>query len=191
MSVARCPSCSVPLTHDEANGRACPICGSPLTKTYTGSVTARRTAPSALDNDMRRATGPPPRNTRAVTILGVVNLLLGGVSMGLGATAFYLRALFRSFVGEAHARFMLLVLADLYALIGIVLLLLGVAWMLAGLGVLRRQQWGRILTYILAVLAILIGLGSLTAGLVPGVVLVLYGIPALRVLIRNSVEFSP
>ena len=77
---------------------------------------------------------------------------------------------------------------------GVCFLPLGFLGLLAGLGVLLRKQWGRILTFILAALAILLGLtwvGDRDATHIAiGVAQVLYGIFAFVILIRNRTEFS-
>ncbi len=43
-------------------------------------------------------------------------------------------------------------------MVGIAFLPLGILGLLAGLGVLLRKQWGRILAFVLATLAVLLGL---------------------------------
>jgi hypothetical protein len=55
------------------------------------------------------------------------------------------------------------IMAGLMIVIGVVFLLLGVPGMLAGLGILWRKQWGRILAFIMAVPAIMVGLLTLSA----------------------------
>jgi hypothetical protein len=92
--------------------------------------------------------------------------------------------------------------AGLMTVIGVASLLQGVVGMLAGLGVLWRKQWGRIVTFILAVLAILWGLlfmgGSFEGGafeqgatyIALGAAQLLYGILAFVILIQKRGEFS-
>jgi hypothetical protein len=79
---------------------------------------------------------------------------------------------------------------------GAAFLLLGILVLLAGVGLLWRKQWGRVLTFILAVVAILLGLawalgGDQGARDVPlGATQILYGILALVILIQKGAEFS-
>jgi hypothetical protein len=83
--------------------------------------------------------------------------------------------------------------------LGIAFLLPGILALLAGLGVLLRKQWGRILTLIVAVLAILLGLlwgtGVQDAvqdliDLAVAVVQILYGVMAFVILSTKGTEFS-
>jgi hypothetical protein len=89
------------------------------------------------------------------------------------------------------------ILGGMLAVFGGAFLLQGVLMMLAGLGVLLRQQWGRILTLVMAALAILWGLASLSAYakgasyVAFGTVQIAYAILAFIILIRNGAEFSP
>jgi peptidoglycan/LPS O-acetylase OafA/YrhL len=68
--------------------------------------------------------------------------------------------------------------------------------LLAGWGVLRRRQWGRALAFVLAALALLLGLLWVCGGngepvdLALGGVQILYGIFATVVLTRRGAEFS-
>ena len=84
--------------------------------------------------------------------------------------------------------------------IGVAFVPQGILEMLAGSGVLWRKQWGRILTFIVAVLAILWGVASLGAYtqdangnaffIAFGAIQILYGILAFVVLIQKRGEFS-
>jgi hypothetical protein len=73
---------------------------------------------------------------------------------------------------------------------------MGMLGLLAGVGVFLRKQWGRILAFVLAVLAVLLGLVWLGGGdrdvteIALGTAQVLYGILALVVLIRKREAFS-
>ena len=67
---------------------------------------------------------------------------------------------------------------------------------LAGLGALLRRQWGRILTLIMSVLAILWGLAALgayekgTSYIAFGAAQILYAVLAFVILVKNGAEFS-
>jgi hypothetical protein len=89
--------------------------------------------------------------------------------------------------------------AALLVVVGVLFLLLGLLVLLAALGILWRKQWGRILTFLVAALAILLGLLWLSGvqdvvqdatALALGVAQVLYGILALVVLGMNRADFS-
>jgi hypothetical protein len=94
----------------------------------------------------------------AVTILGAATLLAGGAYATCGAflivagTGWLVRP-------ENEAWLPALFLGQSIAIvIGVSFLPLGILGLLAGLGVLLRTQWGRILTFIFAALAVLLGL---------------------------------
>jgi hypothetical protein len=80
--------------------------------------------------------------------------------------------------------------------IGVAFLLQGVLGMLAGLGVLWHKPWGRIMTFVVAVLAILWGLASLgfydqgAIYIAFGAAQLLYGILAFVILIKSGAAFS-
>jgi len=138
----------------------------------------------------------------AVTIMGLITLLCGGGYAALGGQ--FILAGGGWFVQpdpnpwkQLGAWFGLG--AVLFIAVGIVFVLLGIALLLAGLGVLWRKQWGRILTSIVAVLAILLGLLWVSGvedvlqdatDLAVGVIQVLYGILALVILSVKRAEFS-
>lgn len=102
-----------------------------------------------------------PSKSVTVTVLGVMTLLLGGAYMTFGSwfvfagvdwlehpskdpwvQAFALGGLVPAFI----------------ALIGVGFLMPGILGLLAASGVLMRKHWGRILTFVFAVPAILLGL---------------------------------
>jgi|GEM_PF-3191095 len=95
---------------------------------------------------------------------------------------------------------LLAILAGLMIVIGVGFLLLGGVSAFAGLGVLWRKQWGRILALLVAGLSLLMGLLSLTVykpnangngTLVTfAAVEILYGIATCVILIKNGRAFS-
>ena len=92
---------------------------------------------------------------------------------------------------------MLQAVAGFVAAVGVALMVQGGLALLAGVGVLRRRQWGRALGILVAVLAVVWGLLFLAgsrdggaAGIALGIAQVLYGVFALVVLIRQGAEFS-
>jgi hypothetical protein len=88
------------------------------------------------------------------------------------------------------------ILPAFIVMIGLAFLPLGILGLLAGLGILLRRGWGRILTYILAASAALLGLVWLAGSdgeaidIALGAAQVLYGILAFVILITKSAEFS-
>ncbi len=136
----------------------------------------------------------------AVTIVGLLTLLFGLAYAGLGGSLVFAGADLakRMEGGNAAGGFgwLLKLMAEVGVVIGIAFLVSGVLGILAGLGTLSRQQWGRILTFITAALAMLLGLLSLSAydegavEAVLGAVQLLYGILAFVILIKNGAEFS-
>jgi hypothetical protein len=137
-----------------------------------------------------------PRKSVAVTILGLSTLLLGG---GYGAQGGQLILAGTSWFAqpEQQQKAPLGPIGPAVLIVfGVAFLPLGLLGLLAGAGVLLRNQWGRILAFVLAVLAILLGLVWLGGGdgnvteIALGAAQVLYGILALAVLIRQREEFS-
>src|SRR5262245_56011174 len=101
-----------------------------------------------------------PGKSVALTAIGLLTLLGGGAYAALGGSL--------SFAGTAMADDpagggLFELLGGMLALFGGAFLLQGVTMMLAGLGVLLRQQWGRILALFMAGPALLWGLASLRA----------------------------
>jgi hypothetical protein len=145
----------------------------------------------------------------AVTAIGLFTMFWGGsyVALGgsfiLGATAMITKHPGDDRGGLADVdHWVASIFARLATVIGALLLLQGVVGILAGLGVLWRKQWGRIVTFILAILAILWGLLFISGAfegcsfeqgptnIVVGGVQLLYGILALVILIQRGAEFS-
>ena len=142
------------------------------------------------------------RNTSvAVTVVGLTTMLWGGAQITLGAFCDLPGnnwmsggaggfAPVRWIVGEASG-------------VGSALVLQGIVAMLAGLGVLLRLQWGRVLTFIVAMVAVLWALDAVDATqhqgddyqcktvLIPfAAIQVLYGVLAFVILIRNGAAFA-
>jgi hypothetical protein len=101
-----------------------------------------------------------PGKSVAVTAIGLLTLLWGGAYAALGGSLIFAGS---AMANDPAGRGLLEFLGGMLALFGGAFLLQGVPMMLAGLGVLLRQQWGRILTFLMAVLAIVWGLASLGA----------------------------
>ena len=134
-----------------------------------------------------------PSKSVAVTVLGLSTLLWGGAYAAWGGYFIFEGAAVLGHLwatapvdGDFQRSF-----AHLAVVVGVVILLRGVLGLLGGLGVLMRKQWGRLLTLIVAVLAIWGGLHSL-GGRYPAIATaqLLYGILAFVVLRKNSAEFS-
>src|SRR5712671_2784636 len=96
-----------------------------------------------------------------VTVIGLITLLCGGgyAALGgnfiLGGAGWFVQP--DPAMGPILGAWLTLG-AALLIVVGVLFLLLGVLVLLAAVGVLWRKQWGRILTFIVAVLAILLGL---------------------------------
>lgn len=149
--------------------------------------------------DMSNAATAGPSKTVAVTALGLITVLLGGVYAALGGIVIYTGAAALKKLQDDPAGgfgFLLRFLAGFVAVIGVALLVQGVFGILAGLGVLGRSQWGRVLTFIWSVLVILGGLASLAFSdqgatyLAAGAVQLLYGALAFVILIKKRAEFT-
>jgi hypothetical protein len=138
-----------------------------------------------------------PSSRVAVTILGLITLLLGGAYAALGGQLILGGAgwLVKP-GGDPWVQVIALggIVPALIILLGIAFLVQGLLGLLAGSGILLRKAWGRILTFILAVLAILLGLVWVSGGdatdIALGAAQVLYGILAFVILIRKGAEFS-
>ena len=149
-----------------------------------------------------------PAKGVAVTVIGLITMgwgasyaILGG-SLIFGANAMMTKHPGDQKGGLADVdHWVASMFASLGTVIGALLLLQGVMGILAGLGVRWRKQWGRILTFLLAVLAILWSLliiGGAFAGafeqgvtfLAVGAAQLLYGILAFVILSKKGTEFS-
>ena len=137
-----------------------------------------------------------PSNRIAVTVLGLITLLLGGVYAALGGQLILGGAgWFAQPSGDPWVQVIALggIVPATIILLGIAFLVQGLLGLLGGSGVLLRRPWGRILTFILAVLAILLGLawvsGGEAADIALGAAQVLFGILAFVILIRKGAEF--
>lgn len=152
---------------------------------------------------MSTATLAGPSNSVTVTVVGLITLLWGGAGAAYGGFIIFaggdLAVRMQDDAAAGGFAFLVRLIADFMIVIGVAVLLQGVLGMLAGLGILLRKPWGRILTFIMAVLAILWGLLFLSGYQDPdpsyteiaiGAAQVLYGILALVVLIMNGAEFS-
>jgi hypothetical protein len=140
-----------------------------------------------------------PSKTVAVTVIGALTLFLGGYCAAFGGWAIFAGAdWFAHPSKEPLVQVIALggIVSALIIVFGAVFLLLGILALLAGLGVLWRKQWGRILAFIVAAVAILLGLVWVGGSdqevfdIAVGAVQILYGILAFVVLIMNGVEFS-
>jgi hypothetical protein len=142
------------------------------------------------------ATAGPSKNV-AVTVIGLITLLLGGSYAALGGLLIFAGA---DWLEHSSKEPMVQVIAlggivpALLIVLGGAFLLPAILGLLGGSGVLLRQQWGRILTFILAVAAILLGLvwvvDQQAANIAVGAAQILYGILAFVILIINRAEFS-
>jgi len=86
-------------------------------------------------------------------LCGGLLLLSGGVVAGVGAA--------RAAGGGAEGAAAATVIGGLLVVLGVVSLILSIPTIVAGVGVLKRRQWGRVLTLILGGLSGLIGLSLL------------------------------
>jgi hypothetical protein len=138
----------------------------------------------------------------AVTVIGLITLLCGGGYAALGGNFLFGGAswLVRPDPNIGPVLGVWLTLgAAVLVVVGILFLLLGILVLVAALGLLWRKHWGRILTFIVAVLAILLGLLWLSGvqdvvqdatDLALGGAQVFYGILALVILRMKRADFS-
>src|SRR6185437_851772 len=108
-----------------------------------------------------------PNTWVAVTLLGLITLLLGGAYAALGGCLILAGAgWFGPPGGDPWVQIIALggIVPAMIILLGIAFLAQGLLGLLAGLWVLLRKQSGRILTFILGVLAILLGLAWVSGG---------------------------
>lgn len=124
----------------------------------------------------------------AVTTVAVINFILGGLAsacgvlaaiggavLGLGGAAAAANQPGMDPQGAKVAGGMLAAGGVVLTVIALIVVLWGVLAIVAGVGVIKRQQWGRILTLILAGLAAVIAVLSLLNGVRGIVGLALYG----------------
>ena len=156
------------------------------------------------ETDMSNAALVRPSKSVALIVLGLITLLLGGTHAALGVCLIFAGDAMTRPLREGNPMYGIAVVAwiagALMIVIGVVFVPQGILEMLAGSGVLWRKQWGRILTFLVAVLAILWGVACLgayaqdangdTFFIAFGAVQILYGILAFVVLIQKRGEFS-
>jgi hypothetical protein len=137
-----------------------------------------------------------------VTLLGLLNLALGGAYALLGGSALYAGIMApanaRANFGEDWALLatMFGIIPAILIVIGLAFLLFGVLMFLAGLGIIWRNEIARIVALILAVLVVLLGLLLAIGGnrdaesIALGAVQIGYGILAIIALISRRAEFG-
>jgi hypothetical protein len=139
-----------------------------------------------------------PNSGVAVTVLGLITILLGGAYAALGGQLILGGVAWAGRTeGDPWGQ-----MATLFGLgpalviaIGIAFLPLCVLGLLGGMAVLLRKQWGRIVTFFVAALAILLGLVWVGGGdkdttdIAVGTVQLIYGIAAFVILIGKGAEF--
>jgi len=130
-----------------------------------------------------------------MTVLGLLTLLLGLAYAVLGGIfLFFGVAAQKRLEGDPAGGlgFLLELIAGFVAVVGVAFLVQGVLGVAGGLGLLFRKPWGRIPTFLLAVLALLWGVlcyatyGLDVTGIVIGSVQVLYGIFAVVTLFKSG-----
>ena len=115
-----------------------------------------------------------------VTAVGVVNFLLGGLNalcggvliMGGGLAAGAGAA--SAAGGEPEAAAAATIVGGLIIVIGVVVLILSLPMIIAGVGIVKRRQWGRVLTLILRGILGVLGLLSLASAQPGGLVQLAY-----------------
>jgi hypothetical protein len=135
-----------------------------------------------------------------VTALGLSTLLLGGAYAALGAQLILAGSAWLAHPPEdpwGQIAGLFGIGPALIIALGVAFLLPGALGLVAAVGVLLRKGWARILTFILGILAVLLGLAWVGGGnqgvaaIALGAVQILYGILAFAVLIRKGAEFPP
>lgn len=110
--------------------------------------------------------GEDPNDQTLLTIVAVANYVMGGMNLICGGCVALVGGSLFGMLGMAaevnggpdpEARIGFGLASGAFIVIGIIIALLGIPSILAGYGVQKRQQWGRILTIVLGVLA---GLGA-------------------------------
>ena len=139
------------------------------------------------------------RKSVAVTVIGLITLLMGGYGVVFGGWVIFAGADWLEHPSkDPWIRAFALggFVPALMVILGIVFLMLGMGGVLAGLGVILRKQWGRILTFIIAVVASLSGLTCVsdfdqaTTDIAIGAAQFLYGILTFVILIKYRADFS-
>src|SRR5262245_17408996 len=138
--------------------------------------------PFCNGDNMATYPGQDARRTGAVTAVGVVNLVFGVIGTACGLAFMFLFTMIASlFFGAAKeaskeatteqakqateaAGGLMGLLAGFGAIVGICFIAIAALWIVGGIGVLKRQQWGRILTFVLGALTAILAILS-----VPGI----------------------
>jgi hypothetical protein len=141
-----------------------------------------------------------PRKSIAVTLIGVLTLILGLAYVFLGCVFVYSGANMVGDLADDNAAHVLAPLLGLVAgfviVVGVAFVVPGILGILAGTATLLRKPLGPGGTFIFAVFAILWGLAFLVLHdegmtlIVLGAAQILYGVLAFVVLIANRAEFA-
>jgi hypothetical protein len=117
-------------------------------------------------------------------LCGGLLLLGGGVAAGAGATG--------AVGGEPEAAAAATIVGGVLIVLGILVLLLSLPTIIAGVGIVKRRQWGRILTLILGGISGVLGLLSLIALQPGGLLQLAYAIFVFVVLLNEkyAAEFA-
>jgi hypothetical protein len=139
-----------------------------------------------------------PSKSVAVTVLGLLTLLLGCAYVAFGGSAIFAGAdWFVHGNQEPMADVIALggIVPGFIIMFGIFFLPPGILALCAGAGVMMRKPWGHMLTYVVAIIAITLGLIWAIGSdqdlphIAVGAAQILYGILAVVVLTVNCAEF--
>jgi len=150
--------------------------------------------------DMNTTFATRPHKSLAVTVVGLATLLLGVGYTILGCVFIYsgvhaAQTLPDDDATQGWGPFLAFV-SGIVALIGVLFVAPGVVGIAAGAGVLYRKSWGRVLTFLIAAVAIVWGVafvaisdhgGTLIAF---GVAQIVYGVAAVVVMFTRSEDFA-
>lgn len=115
-----------------------------------------------------------PVRSGAVTAVAIVNFVLGGLSLLCGGIVLLGGAALMGLVGKqggAEEQAAAAALGGIALVIAVVMILLSLPTIIAGIGVINRRNWGRILTIVLGVLAGLLALLDLVTVNIFGLVI--------------------
>jgi hypothetical protein len=139
------------------------------------------------------------RRSLSVTIVGIATLLLGAAYLLLGTVFVYSGVHGASTLPEDDAAPnwapVLKMISAVVAFVGGLFIVPGVLGVAGGLGVLFRKQWGRVVTFLVAAVAILWGVAFVALSdpggmlIALGLIQIVYGVVAFVLVIRRGGEF--
>ncbi len=153
MPQVRCPNCSTVVNVAAGQKPVCPSCG--FGGGHQATLPSSPPAPTRFDAPpLEYLTAPAARRPGWVTASSVIGIILSGLIAAFGLAVAILGNLLADAFADAGYRTFAGLGAALFVLIGIVALLFGGVYIMAGIFSLKGRNWARIVLIVLAALGL-------------------------------------